>query len=84
MEPSGLNATPNGLDPTVIAGPGALVATVIGVAVPDPPLMTYAVVPSGLNATPCGLDPTVIAGPDVFVATVIGVTVSDPKFATYA
>ena len=40
--PSGVNAAPRGPEPTVIAVPAVLVATVIGVTLFDPELATYA------------------------------------------
>src|SRR5262249_18389300 len=78
----GANATPNGPLKPVIAVPGALFATVIGVTVFVRVPATYATLPSGLNAMPTADPVTGIAVPAVLLATAIGVTVLLVAFAT--
>ena len=72
----------SGPAPTLIAGPGLLVAVLIGVTVPEARLTTKAVVPSGVIAMASGKLPTVIAGPGSPVAVLIGVTESERKLTT--
>jgi hypothetical protein len=59
LDPSGLTATPEGFDPTVIEVT-ALLEVAMRETVPAPALATHTLDPSGLTATPEGLDPTVI------------------------
>ena len=75
-------ATALGASPTAIAAPGALPATVIGVTLSEPELVTNALAPSGVMAMPVGASPTAIVAPAVRAATSIGVTVSAPLLAT--
>ena len=69
---------PDGLAPTAIGLPAALVAVFIGVTLPEPLLATYAVRPSGVIAIANGLLPTGIGLPAAFVAVFIGVTLPEP------
>ena len=61
-----------------------LVATLIGVTVPEPLFATYTVLPFGVITMAAGVEPTGIGASAVLVAVSIGVTVSASSLMTYA
>src|SRR5271163_2000491 len=72
---SGVTATVSGSLPTVRVAAALLVDRSIGVTVPNPKLVTYAVAWSGVIATASGSLPTATAAPSVPVDRFTGVAV---------
>ena len=82
--PSGLMATPLGLEPTRMVACTIPVVVSITETVPSPTFATYANLPSGLMATPAGVRPTGKLGTNtILVAASINETVFEPVLATY-
>src|SRR6218665_3696417 len=84
VRPSGVTATPTGVESTVMVLVTVPVAVLILDTEPDPLLAAYTVLPSGVTATPAGRKPTAMVLVTVPVAVSILDTESDSSLVTYA